>query len=51
MDEGSSQDEVTIFDKDESAEHAINIVGGFVIEESQKPFPVSWGREGGREGG
>ena len=40
MEDGKSQEEVTIIDKDENSEKVLSVVGGFVIEESVKPFPV-----------
>ena len=39
----SKEEEVTIIDKDESAERVVSVVGGFVIEESVSPFPVRMG--------
>lgn len=40
MDSNTTQEEVTIIDKDESAERVVSVVGGFLIEESITPFPV-----------
>ena len=35
------QSEVSIIDKNESADKAVHVVDGFVIEDSKEPFPVS----------
>lgn len=40
MESSERQEEITIIDKDESGDRVVSIVGGFVIEESVKPFPV-----------
>lgn len=37
----SGQQEVSIIDKDETSEKVVNVVGGFLIEESTSAFPVS----------
>lgn len=40
MESSSAQQEVSIIDKDETSDKAVNIVGGFLIEESTSAFPV-----------
>ena len=41
MEGDSGQQEVSIIDKDETSEKVVNVVGGFLIEESTSAFPVS----------